>query len=274
MQDYEQLYKDFVASSKSLLIAPAGYGKTHTIAECLMFTTGNQLILTHTHAGVASIKEKIKKANPSCKFTIETISSFAQKYVEAFYCKNDKPEQDNNAYFPFIIQIATKLFTLKPISEIIKATYSGLFVDEYQDCTVSQHQLLISLSEHLPLHILGDPMQGIFDFNGEELVDFSTAFNGFDTHVLNEPWRWKNTNAPLGESLKDIRDKLYANQSINLNDYSTITKHIVQENDLHDPQSLYFTSISRLLNQNSSLLLLHPESENKNSIKVESRNVK
>jgi hypothetical protein len=61
MKDYEKLYKDFVSSPKSLLIAPAGYGKTHTIAECLKYTVGHQLILTHTHAGVASIKEKVKK---------------------------------------------------------------------------------------------------------------------------------------------------------------------------------------------------------------------
>ena len=265
MQDYEQLYKDFVASSKSLLIAPAGYGKTHTIGECLKYTTGHQLILTHTHAGVASIKEKVKKANPSCKYTIETISSFAQKYVEAFYCKKDKPEQDSKDYFPFIIDKAIKLFLLKPIADIIRATYSGLFVDEYQDCTISQHQMIISLSEHLSLHVLGNPLQGIFDFNDEQLVDFSKAFIGFDSLELKEPWRWKNINAPLGDNLKDIRDKLIANQSINLKDYTAITNHIVQEDDLYNPQSSYFTDISHLLNKNSSLLLLHPGSENKHS---------
>lgn len=265
MQDYEQLYKSFVASAKSLVVAPAGYGKTYTIAKCLKYTTGHQLILTHTHAGVASIKEKVKKATPSCKYTVETISSFAQKYVEAFYCQKDKPEQDDSAYFPFIIQKATKLFQKRPICDVIKTTYSGLFVDEYQDCTISQHQLIMALSKNLPLHVLGDPLQGIFDFNGEQLVDFSTAFIGFDSQELIEPWRWKNTNALLGESLKDIRDKLSTNQSINLNEYNTITKHIVQERDLFDPQTLYCRSISQLLNQNTSLLLLHPDSENKNA---------
>ena len=53
---------EFVSKPKSLLIAPAGYGKTHTIAECLKYTGGTQLVLTHTHAGVASLKEKIKKS--------------------------------------------------------------------------------------------------------------------------------------------------------------------------------------------------------------------
>ena len=50
-------YQAFVDSDKSLLVAPAGYGKTFTIVECLKHTTGKQLILTHTHAGIAAIKE-------------------------------------------------------------------------------------------------------------------------------------------------------------------------------------------------------------------------
>ena len=52
--------EDFISKDKSMLIAPAGYGKTHLITECLIHTTGKQLILTYTHAGVASINEKIK----------------------------------------------------------------------------------------------------------------------------------------------------------------------------------------------------------------------
>lgn len=34
-------YESFLSEKKSLLIAPAGYGKTHTLAECLKHT-GNK----------------------------------------------------------------------------------------------------------------------------------------------------------------------------------------------------------------------------------------
>jgi len=46
MDNYEQLCRDFVSKQKSVLIAPAGYGKTYTIAECLKYTDRTQRILT------------------------------------------------------------------------------------------------------------------------------------------------------------------------------------------------------------------------------------
>ncbi|MDG1277645.1 MAG: AAA family ATPase [Algoriphagus sp.] len=139
-------YQEFVSMNKSMLIAPAGYGKTHTIAECLknIRNKEKQLILTHTHAGVASIKEKIKKEGiPNSSFEVETITSFAQRYVLAFYTGNDLPKQeDSKLYYPFVIEKANTLFKLKPIREILFNTYKGLFVDEYQDCNVSQHNFI------------------------------------------------------------------------------------------------------------------------------------
>src|SRR5665647_810591 len=136
-------YQDFISKEKSLLIAPAGYGKTHAIAECLKYSCDDerQLILTHTHAGIASIKEKIKKFDlPSSKYQVETITGFAQKYTLAFYCLTDIPSQeDSRNYYPFVILKATELLRKEAVKRIIAYSYQGLFVDEYQDCTVSQH---------------------------------------------------------------------------------------------------------------------------------------
>ena len=107
-------YKEFVSKPKSMLIAPAGYGKTHSIAECLLHSNGKQLILTHTHAGITSIKEKIVKANvPKKNYHIETITSYAQKYVLAFYTGVDIPEQKNaSEYYAFVVTKATELIKL------------------------------------------------------------------------------------------------------------------------------------------------------------------
>jgi len=126
-------YQSFVSQNKALLISPAGYGKTYTIVESLKHTEGAQLILTHTHAGVGSIKEKIKAENiPARLFHVETISSFCQKYVQSFYIGKDIPDQEDKLYHTFVLEKACTLFKSHLLQSIIKSTYKGLFVDEYQ----------------------------------------------------------------------------------------------------------------------------------------------
>lgn len=261
-------YQEFVSKEKSMLIAPAGFGKTHTIAECLktIKNNGKQLILTHTHAGVASIKEKIKKeAIPNCNFEVETITSFAQKYVLAFYTGNDLPSQDDSKlYYPFIIEKANALFKLKPIRQIISNTYKGLFIDEYQDCTLSQHSLLLSLSELFPTHILGDFLQGIFGFNGEQLVDLNDdlAMKGFIDYKyeLDKPQRWLNgNNALLGTDLKSIREDLISKKAVDLKKYTSIELNLIAELDLYNPTTNYCKQIRNLLKE-KNVLLIHPDS--------------
>ncbi len=41
-----------LSKERCVLEAPAGCGKTHTIAEAVSQLEGVQLVLTHTHAGV------------------------------------------------------------------------------------------------------------------------------------------------------------------------------------------------------------------------------
>lgn len=266
MNEYINLCKNFISKRKSLLIAPAGCGKTYTIAECLKYTEGLQLILTHTHAGVASLKEKIKeKGITTNKYRVETIDSFAQKYVNAFYCGNDVPEQDNKDYFPFIIEKAFELVKIKPISDIIKLTYEGLFVDEYQDCTKNQHKFIMALSEILPIHVLGDPLQGIFSFRKQQLVEFDKDLNGFKEFKLKEPWRWKNTNPELGRCLMEIRKKLEKKEDIDLNTFKdTIEVIHINEKDIYTIGTPYNKKIWNLLDE-SNPLIIHPESSNINT---------
>lgn len=257
-------YQKFVDLNKSLLIAPAGYGKTFTISECLKYTKGRQLILTHTNVGIGAIKEKlIKKQISPDKYQIETISTFAQKYVLSYYKGEDIPLQENaKEYYPFILYKAIQLFKISFFQTILKVNYSGLFVDEYQDCTALQHNLINELSNILPTHLLGDPLQGIFGFDGL-LVDIINPLqmgefieNKFE---LNEPERWKRTNISLGENLKAIRKKLENLESFDLNQYSSIEKHIINEGDLYKPKSKYNKLVWELLRE-KNLLIIHPES--------------
>jgi len=63
-------------SSKGYVIAPAGYGKTHLISRAVKESKNRQLILTHTYAGVNSIKQKMRENEvPPTKYHVDTIFS-------------------------------------------------------------------------------------------------------------------------------------------------------------------------------------------------------
>lgn len=259
-------YNAFVSGEKNFLIAPAGHGKTYTIAACLKCTMGLQLILTHTHAGVASIKEKVRSMNiPKGSCHIETISSYAQKYVKAFYCGTDIPDQsDTKNYYDFIVDKAFEILKLKPVGKVIRATYSGLYVDEYQDCSVRQHQMIMALSKWLPVHILGDPLQGIFgSLNREQggsvnLPDdlIESGFNVIDK--LDTPYRWLKDghNRALGEALKRLRRNLESRQPVNLEDYTDgIEIFVVKSNDKFNSKTDYGKTLGSVTKEKSVLVI-------------------
>lgn len=263
-------YQAFVEGRKTMLVAPAGYGKTHTIAECLKYTNGKQLILTHTHAGVASLKNKVKELliKPE-KYSIETISSFAQKYSHAFCSEADKPYQEAANYHEFMVQRARKVFTSPLVISVLTASYSGLFVDEYQDCTKEQHAMISTLSDSLPTHILCDPLQGIFDFSGDA-VDCEKDLHGFDVFPeLSTPHRWyrEGNNRDLGKILMEYRAFLKSGRPISL--VSEQAKGLfvinVRSNDIYNPTSHYRKCLKKLIENSDnnpgfeSLLIIVPE---------------
>ena len=88
-------------------------------------------------------------------------------------------------------------------------SYTGIIVDEYQDCTVPMHQLIIQLKTLLPCRVLGDDLQGIFGFQGDPLIEWSVATGEFANNlgVLETPHRWlkANNNEALGRWLLSIR---------------------------------------------------------------------
>ena len=210
---------DFINERESLMIAAAGHGKTHTIAACVQLCPEGQcqLILTHTHAGIASIKAKLAalKVEPK-KYHVETITSFAQQYVLAFCKKEDLPAPDDKTYFPEVLRKALKLFSNPHILDVVKATYSSVFVDEYQDCTAEQHAIIMQLGKVMPLHVLGDALQGIFGFAGR-LVDFDKDLQGFKAFELQKPWRWHKDG-----NCKELGDKILEWRRILLSDNKRI----------------------------------------------------
>ena len=261
----------FINSEKSMIIAPAGYGKTHTIISVLKTHQDSKkmLVLTHTHAGVASIREKAKKENiDPTTYTLDTICSFALFITESFIMdKSRMPSPEDDNYFSFAVQTATSLLNAKPIKDVLTCTYSHLIVDEYQDCTISQHQFIVMLSSMMKTHILGDPLQGIFDFN-DPIVDMDSPqqMMGFieNKQTLNEPWRWNNSNVQLGMDLANIRRELISPNSINITNYQGIQFFQCSGvNDIYNASPTY-NFFSQYIRNNSpeSLLVIVPQKHN------------
>lgn len=221
MIDYEQ----FMAERRACLIAPAGCGKTHAIVECLKCSEGRQLVVTHTNAGVAVLRDRIRKAGIShARYKLETISSVAQKLALSYAVSGDTPPQENTReYFPWVLKKACEVAGKTHVKRMMNVSFSGVFVDEYQDCTVTQHRMLTSLAGDLPMRVLGDPMQGIFDFSPEDpIVDFEGDLREFKPYHLTEPWRWKSVNPALGEDIFSIRECLERGGHVNASGYREI----------------------------------------------------
>lgn len=206
--------------SKGFVIAPAGYGKTHLIALAVKAASHRQLILTHTFAGVNSIKTKMNSLGvPSSRYQADTIASWALSLCLAYPKTSDWAiENPTSKEWTQLYESCCELLKKKFIQHVICSTYSGIYVDEYQDCSELQHSLVSTLAEFLPCRILGDPLQAIFDF-ADTPVNWDTSIYPYFQSLgeLQTPWRWHKVGAyELGDWLKAARTTLMSGHKIDL----------------------------------------------------------
>jgi len=215
--------ENFAIQQRAVVIAPAGCGKTELIADSIRYCKGRQLILTHTHAGVDSLRNKFhKKGIQSNRYNLETIHSFALHYSVAYPsiskipCKQPKSDGD----YPKVIEAANVFLKTSLAKEILLNSYSGIFVDEYQDCTIDQHHLIMKIADILPCRIVGDYLQGIFDFGDNRIIDWENdVYSNFKKlDDLKEPHRWKVKNPELGRWLLVVRSCIENKKPIILSD--------------------------------------------------------
>lgn len=261
-QEIERL-KPFIKDCRSIMIAPAGHGKTYCIGQCVRICKdlGCVLILTHTHAGIASIKAKLANFKIDSRYYhLETISGFIQHYVTSFCDSKDLPEITNEHYFNVLTQKGEDVFGSKLVKSILKNSYSCLFVDEYQDCTLQQNTVIMKISESLPTHLFGDEMQGIFNFKGQKSVSFSKDLVKFNQYqLLCTPWRWKidNNNEQLGYEILRMRKQLECDTSqITLHSSSTGNVQVVEVNEEFQDYYSVIGKYIRKITSNSILVIV------------------
>lgn len=207
------LARAFASSDKAFLIAPAGCGKTELLACAVGHLPDQlQLILTHTHAGVRAVRNRLQRLGvPSRSYRVDTIAGFslrlAVNYPRLSGLADTRPEGDA---WDDVYPAARRALKNRHIADAIRATYGGVMVDEYQDCTLSQHQIVLTLAELLPTRMVGDPLQGIFSFRSNQTVDFERDVAPCFERLpdLTTPWRWVDTYPELGEWLLAIRPEI------------------------------------------------------------------
>lgn len=217
---------DLFAVERGLVTAPAGCGKTHLIADTLKNHTSRKpiLILTHTNAGVAALRGRLNRVSvPPAAYRLLTIDGWAMRLVSLFPKRSQcdasvllltNPGND----YPEIRRGATRVLNGGHINDVVSASYAGLIVDEYQDCSEQQHALVRRASDLLKTCVLGDPLQAIFGFGGDGLPRWEEVCNAFPVvGQLQKPWRWTNAGAEaFGVWLLEVRERLLRGKSIDL----------------------------------------------------------
>lgn len=191
--------------------APAGTGKTEQIALVAGNAPGRWLILTHTVAGVDALRRRLTKYNiPADKAQVETLSAWAHRWARAFpQASGLAPSwsaKDRN--WDVVITAAATLINGGAVESILRASYNGVLVDEYQDCTVEHHRLVHALSRYLPCYVFGDPLQAIFGFRPGMLANWhaDTLAVFPSAGELSTPQRWiQACNPALGAWLAGQR---------------------------------------------------------------------
>ncbi len=217
-EDLKRLAAEVIAEAPCSLEMPAGTGKTELLAACVATAAAlgeRSLVLTHTNAGVDANRKRLRRFGVSSSdVRVETITSWAFTLSRSYpgIAGINVPEVPNWNSSREYVEGAVLVAKSNSVRQVHAVSFGYLFVDEYQDCTVDQHELVVQISEAVPRSvILGDRLQAIFGFDKQRpLMDW-------DTHVVRRyppknvphlPQRWRNHNVALGQWLLDIRSSL------------------------------------------------------------------
>lgn len=245
-----------LASRLSFTVAAAGCGKTELLGQLVADQrSGRQLVLTHTHAGVAAIRERLARLRiPHDKFHLDTIAGWCLRYgvayprISGIQSDVEGREIDWKTLAPRVYAGAEKVCNSALGKRVLLASYDGVLVDEYQDCSEKQHSVVRAISRQLPCRGVGDPLQTVFDFREDPVVSWKVVKTDF--HVLEEtltqPWRWRREgrSAALGEWLVVARKQLEEAGRLVIAKDAPITW--VQHNSTVEPQHAWATCCQRL----------------------------
>jgi len=210
-----------LGAERAFVIAPAGCGKTQLIAEAVHLDADRRsLVLTHTHAGVDALRKRLKALGAKAStYEVNTIAGWSLRLAASFPntsgITTPRPFKEQ---WSAVYRAASRVLSIGAIKTVMRASFDSVYVDEYQDCSPLQHNIVLQVADILPTRVLGDPLQGIFDFGGSEIVDWQTHVEPHFDELppLCEPHRWAGKNPSLGGWLMTVRGRLEAAQPVDL----------------------------------------------------------
>lgn len=217
-QDIPRLLSE---ADRAFVVAAAGCGKTEAVVRAVALSAGRrQLVLTHTHAGVNALRRRLQSMGvPKERYVVDTIAGWALRYAASYpQLSGLETPEPVGGQWANVYAAAGRALTTRAIRRVVVQSYGGIFVDEYQDCVRDQHTLVLQLAELLPCRVLGDPLQGIFDFGNQRVVDWATDVSPNFARLpdLVTPWRWRGHNEALGDWLGAVREPLSTGQPLDL----------------------------------------------------------
>ncbi len=211
---------DILAIGRGSIVAPAGCGKTESIVRAVARNDGKPaLVLTHTNAGVCALRSRMGRAKvATTKAPVTTLDGWCLQLVSSYPELSGLRPDLSAIQYPALREAAIRAVSSGALDAILRASYSRVIVDEYQDCTSPQHRLVVALADRLPCCVLGDPLQRIFDWAGP-LPDWDaevlTTFPLVAT--LDDPWRWiAEGEEDFGRWILSIRGGLERGQGVDL----------------------------------------------------------
>jgi DNA helicase-2/ATP-dependent DNA helicase PcrA len=219
-----------LGSRRAFAVAAAGCGKTELLGQLIADQrSGRQLVLTHTHGGVAAIKKRLADLRvPHERFHLDTIAGWCLRYGAAYpTISGFRPRAEADPDWVAAYPGAEKVCRSALGKRVIRESYDGVLIDEYQDCSLKQHAIVRALGDCIPYRGVGDPLQTIFGFRDDPVVPWNTIQTDFDVldSALRDPWRWRRPgrNAALGDWLVEARCRLEANKRLVIADDAPVT---------------------------------------------------
>ena len=258
--------------------APAGCGKTyqgaqyaHDIADSL--GEGRLLILTHTHAACDVFSNKTVGVGRHVE--VKTIDALIGQIVKAYRRTLGLPDDPSlwalqNDGFDILADKAAVLLNHQPsIASSLARRYPIIICDEHQDCTLSQHEVVLALhNAGSRLRIFGDPLQRIYGARTDAAIAhdwdrWDRLKASGESDLLSVPHRWnRDGDAQLGAWVQRARLCLQQNRPIDLNDRLPASVRIISAYNQAQTRSGYQVSrdhrrpIDEVRNRHDQLMIM------------------